>query len=1261
MQCPNRDVLQSFRTGKLPETIAEELIPHISECIGCQGTLATIGDADDTLIPKLRSPTVADPYAAEPQQAELAARAMAIVTGSSPLSSQPPAEAPRPASLGRLGEYELLAKLGEGGMGTVYKARQTRLKKIVALKVLPKQRMADPQAVTRFEREMEAVGQLAHPNIVQAHDARDIETTTVLVMEYVDGKDLGELLKRVKSLRICDACELVRQAALGLQYAHEQGLVHCDIKPSNLMLTGQGQVKILDFGLALLGDDQPRGGELTSSGQVMGTADYIAPEQVSDAHTVDIRADIYSLGCTLYRLLTGQAPFSGAQYKTHAEKLVGHLKESPSPVQRLRTDVPAELALVLERMMAKKPADRFATPAEAAAALAPFAAGCDLVRISSAASATAGDTAAMESVLDATGSLASSGSPVSAAVTGAVPGGSVIEVKTPERAPAPMAGLGDPRTPPRSGNRWGTWIALGGVFLFFAVLLGVALTMRTSEGTLIVEVDDPNANVQVLNEKSEVVIERKGEKGSVTIGVAPGKGRLCVVKDGVELFAQDFSLVSGGKEYIKARLEPQTITRGETSNVKSQISNLKSDIRPPAIALFDEKKSKERQEICAKDLGVPREITNSIGMKLKLIPPGQFEMGSAEEMIEKEQMASWGSYHDKIPSEGPRHRVRITRPFYLGAYDVTQEEFERIMGFNPSGFSAQGNRKDAVGGLDTRRFPVEQVSWAEAVEFCRKLSDLPGEKAAHRSYRLPTEAQWEYACRAGSAGRWHFSAASNSFLTVAEENLLGRYAWLGWNSSGRPHPVGEKLPNAWGLYDMYGNVWQRCQDYYGKAYYATSPSDDPAGPAVGSQRVCRGGSWCRDAIFARSACRSSDPPEIRIDHMGFRVCLVLPDTAAVTIIEKAPLETIPPPAKPELPHSFPLHSIPWWDAQQGFPANIYQTGILADGRLFFGAGDAGPSGAIRIFEVASGKQIQEFLPGKDIWFNCAAFVPGGKYLAAGYNLDRDLYLWDIATGKVVRKFVGHTAPDNQLAVSPDGKRILSWGVNDQTLRLWDVETGAELRRLEGHTDRAQGVFSPDGKTILTYSLDKTLRLWDVDSGKELKKLEGHDAAVCGCFSPDGKQVLSTGADHTIRLWDVETGREIRRFEGSVTWKPGEIALPAYFVAGGRQVVARCDDNLKFRVWETTSGKLLREIDLTAVGGDRWSMTASPDGRLGLVNHQDGSVRVYDLASGKEIHRYDGCRKARAFSFTPDGNFAVAGSFRAGMFVFRLPNEKGVKP
>jgi WD40 repeat protein len=367
------------------------------------------------------------------------------------------------------------------------------------------------------------------------------------------------------------------------------------------------------------------------------------------------------------------------------------------------------------------------------------------------------------------------------------------------------------------------------------------------------------------------------------------------------------------------------------------------------------------------------------------------------------------------------------------------------------------------------------------------------------------------------------------------------------------------------------------------------------------------------------------------------------DTILATVTYNAkPLAVAVPPMKPEV-----VQAIEWQDVEQGFPAHIYQTGISGDGKLFFGAGDAGPTGTIRLFEVATGKQVQELRPGNDIWFSTAAFVPGGKYLATAYSHDSDIYLWDIATGQIVRKLTGHTDRGLGLAAAPDGQRLLSWS-DDRTLRLWDLKTGQELRKLEGHTDKATGVFSPDGKRILTFSHDRTLRLWDTDTGKELLRLEGHNDSCTASFAPDGKQALSFGADQTIRLWDLTTGKEIRRFEGGAV-KDGARG----FVANGRRVAAFCGDQ-KYRVWDTASGQILREIDLAEIGGDRWTMTASPDGRLALANHQDGSVRVYDLGSGKEIHRYDDCRKARAFSFSPDGYFAVAGSFRAGLFVLRLP-------
>src|SRR5205085_11414758 len=184
--------------------------------------------------------------------------------------------------------------------GTVYKAEHTRLRRLVAIKLLSADRTQSPSAVARFDREMHAIGGLDHPNIVRALDAGEHEGKHFLVMEFVAGDDVSALLARLGPVPVADACEIVRQAALGLQHAHQAGLVHRDIKPGNLMLTPDGVVKVLDLGLALLSQPAETGRELTGSGQVMGTLDYMAPEQGDDMHGVDIRADVYSLGATLY-------------------------------------------------------------------------------------------------------------------------------------------------------------------------------------------------------------------------------------------------------------------------------------------------------------------------------------------------------------------------------------------------------------------------------------------------------------------------------------------------------------------------------------------------------------------------------------------------------------------------------------------------------------------------------------------------------------------------------------------------------------------------------------------------------------------------------------------------------------------------------------------------------------------------------------------------------------------------------------------------
>ncbi len=231
----------------------------------------------------------------------------------------------------------------------------------------------------------------------------------------------------------------------------------------------------------------------------------------------------------------------------------------------------------------------------------------------------------------------------------------------------------------------------------------------------------------------------------------------------------------------------------------------------------------------------PQEFTNTVGMKFKLLPAGEFTMGTPV------------SDNDALDCERPQHRVRITKPFYLGATEVTQEQYKRVQGKAPSLFKGV-------------TLPVERISWNDAATFCKKLS-----ATECRTYRLPTEAEWEYACRAGSRMRYFFGD---------EKTLLDKYAWFSQNSGRKTHPVGEKKPNDWGLYDMYGNVFEWCSDSWRSDYYMSSPRDDPGGPAIDFTRVLRGGAFASPAPRCRSAFRLFFPKSFHTKHvgcLGFRV------------------------------------------------------------------------------------------------------------------------------------------------------------------------------------------------------------------------------------------------------------------------------------------------------------------------------------------------------------------------------------------------------
>lgn len=287
------------------------------------------------------------------------------------------------------------------------------------------------------------------------------------------------------------------------------------------------------------------------------------------------------------------------------------------------------------------------------------------------------------------------------------------------------------------------------------------------------------------------------------------------------------------------------------------VINAQVPIKPaapaPMVAPFTEQEAKAKQEEWAKYLGTPVVEKNVMGMSMALIPPGEFQMGSP------------GAEKQRDPDERP-HRVRITRPFYIGVYEVTVTEFEKVV--LPRQRPFMNDDYDRKYG----RFPA-RVSWDEARRFCELISALEEELAAGRSYRLPTEAEWEYVCRAGTTSPFYFGRHLNRQLAnIRGENPIGTFT-----NEPYIHLLligGSYSPNGWGVYDMHGSMWEWCSDYYAKNYYAVSPVDDPPGPSMPDYengRVLRGGSWTKDPKFARSANREQCPAGDRYENLGMRV------------------------------------------------------------------------------------------------------------------------------------------------------------------------------------------------------------------------------------------------------------------------------------------------------------------------------------------------------------------------------------------------------
>ena len=476
--CLPRNRLKEYLNGWISTELQSEIESHLQECPECEKTIVDLESDPDTLLEVLHTPV-------NPSEMESAAKAAsqdAIVAYAIARASQnvpdflpePGSNADRPSADGppkTIGPYSLHHPLGHGGMGAVFLAKHQELGKQVAIKLLPERAFRNDPYAARFQREIRTAGKLSHPAIVNATDAGTSQGMHYLVMEYIDGLDLSRIARGVGPLPCGDACKVAHTVALGLAYAHAEGIVHRDIKPSNVMLSRSGQVKILDFGLAQTELWEEASAELTTVGQLMGTLDYMAPEQAEKANGVDYRADLYSLGATLFRLLVGRAPLAATPNLSPLAKLRLLATSDPPSLGVLRPDLPKPLVDLVDRLLHRDPSARPASAAHVAEALEPLSEGADL-----------------EELVRQAELLSKS----------------KVELAKPHGTEEAPSWLGQQQTNAagRSNRRrFGNWIALA-LFPLFA-FAGILIAIETSKGQLVIESEAANIEVKLLKDGKE--------------------------------------------------------------------------------------------------------------------------------------------------------------------------------------------------------------------------------------------------------------------------------------------------------------------------------------------------------------------------------------------------------------------------------------------------------------------------------------------------------------------------------------------------------------------------------------------------------------------------------------------------------------------------------------------------------------------------------------------------------------------------------------
>ncbi len=556
--CWPREKLKEYLAGWADENQTQQIEAHLSQCAMCEETIVALEREPDTLVGIVSSLKQGSPENESSELAALLAKAGDLVQADVHAvdradHARSDDSASRVSAPAKVGPYVLQRPLGRGGMGSVFLARHQQLGKSVAIKLLPWRSTHREHFEARFQREVRAAGGLDHPSIVSATDAGQENGTHYLVMEFIDGLDLSRLVRAMGQVRLADACELIRQVALGLSHAHAERIVHRDIKPSNLMLNRRGQVKILDFGLARLGPWNEESAELTTVGQLMGTLDYMAPEQAERAESVDYRADLYSLGATLFRLLCGRAPLAASPDQSPLAKLRLLATEEPPKLSTLRPDAPQELTKLVAEMLARDPSDRPASAAHVAERLEQFCHSHDLSSLL---------RTAVEKVELLQPTTASSSKAV----------GDVDNQITarPSSSSALHAAEANAKSSRSSVIHWG-WIGTACAAMAGLIYCGITIWIDSQSGWLHID-SDAKVSIEIASDSAPVK-QWKIEPGANTTKLYAGKYRIVLKEgsDGVQLDQQQLLVTKGGVTIAKVYKDEKS---SESSNIPPVDSTL---------------------------------------------------------------------------------------------------------------------------------------------------------------------------------------------------------------------------------------------------------------------------------------------------------------------------------------------------------------------------------------------------------------------------------------------------------------------------------------------------------------------------------------------------------------------------------------------------------------------------------------------------------------------------------------------------------------